>query len=493
MARPTASRYSVRKQTPLARKPEMSKRLANLCAVILGLSLAAPASAQIIIGGEPVTAPGQPAPVQLTFPVDADAAGYVAVSVAAPAFSGATPAEVEIAAKIAEVVRADLASVGIFTAPDSTATAAFTADIGALPAWADWSGAGVGALLLGKAVIGADNSISVQFRLYDIAARKQLIGTQYSLPSTDLWRRAAHKVSDDVMVALVGGKGGFDSRIAVASETGGKMQLWGIDQDGVGGAPLIASISGLQAPRYSPNGLGVVYSGDAPIPGKPNQGQRTTIIYDLASGRREPMTTGAQPNADARYAPGGQSLIFSRKDGANTDIFLKPLSGGAEKRLTDDKAIDNEPSLSPDGTKFAFVSDRAGGEAVYVARVDGAAFACADGSEAKACRITKEAGQYDGPVWSPSGDWIAYSQRTGKVAAIHIARPDGAISRALTTPGSDVLDLYPAWSPDGRRIAFSRLTGSKSTLHTLAVASGELRTMDIPGAAYEPDWGPKLP
>lgn len=471
----------------------MSKRLASLCAVILGLSFAAPASAQIIIGGEPVAAPGQPAPVLLTFPVDADAAGYVAARVAAPAFSGATPAEVEIAAKIAEVVRADLASVGIFTAPDSTAIAAFTADISALPAWADWSGAGVGALLLGKAVIGADDSISVQFRLYDIAARKQLIGTQYSLPSIDLWRRVAHKVSDDVMIALVGGKGGFDSRLTFAAEVGGALQLWTIDQDGFGGETLISKVGGLQAPRWSPNGLGFVYSADAPIPGKPNQAQRTTVLYDLATGRREPLTTGAQPNADARYAPDGGSLIFSRKDGANTDIFLKPLSGGAEKRLTDDKAADNEPSLSPDGTKFAFVSDRAGGEAVYVARVDGAPLACADGNEAKVCRITKEAGQYDSPVWSAGGDWIAYSHRTGKVAAIHIARPDGAISRALTTPGNDVLDLHPAWSPDGRRIAFSRLTGTGSALYTLAVATGDLQKMEVPGAAYEPDWGPKLP
>lgn len=471
----------------------MSKALACLCAAVLGATFAAPASAQIILGGEPVATPGQPAPVQLTFPVDPDAAGYVAVSVAAPAFSGATPAEAELAAKIAEVIRADLASVGIFEAPDSAAIAAFPADIGALPAWADWSGAGVGALLLGKAVIGTDDSISVQFRLYDIGARKQLIGKQYSLPSANLWRRVAHKVSDDVMVAIVGGQAGFDSRLTFAAEVDGAVQLWTIDQDGFGGERLISKVSGLQAPRWTPDGLGFVYSADAPIPGKPTQAQRTTVLYDLATGRRAPLTTGAQPNADARYAPDGRSLIFSRKDGANTDIFLKPLSGGAETRLTDDRGIDNEPSLSPDGTKFAFVSDRSGSEAVYIARIDGAALGCADGSEAKVCRITKEAGQYDSPVWSPSGDWIAYSLRTGKVAAIHIARPDGAISRPLTSPGSDVLDLHPAWSPDGRRIAFSRLTGTGSALYTLAVATGDLRKLDTPGAAYEPDWGPKLP
>ena len=98
----------------------MSKRLTALCGVILAVALAAPASAQIIIGGEPVTtAPGEPAPVALTFPVNTDAAGYSPISIAAPSFSGASEAEAALAAKIAEVVRSDLASIGIFAAPDS--------------------------------------------------------------------------------------------------------------------------------------------------------------------------------------------------------------------------------------------------------------------------------------------------------------------------------------------------------------------------------------
>lgn len=475
----------------------MSNRLAALCGLVLAATLVAPASAQIIVGGKAVTAkpadPTEPVTLALGFPADPDAAGYAPISVATPVFSGDSPAEAELAAKISDVVRADLASVGIFTAPDTASISAFSANISALPVWTEWSGASVGALLVGKAIIGPDNSLTVQFRLYDVAERKQIIGSQYKLASADAWRRAAHKVADGAMVALVGGKGGFDSLIAHLSEAGGARQLAVIGADGSGREVVLGDATGLDTPRLSPAGLGLVYTADAAIPGKPNQSQRTANLYDLGSGQRQALTAKPGMSSDTRYSADAASLIYSRKQGANTDIYMMALSSGAETRLTDDTAADTQPTLSPDGARFAFVSERAGGKALYVARVDGAPVRCADGSEAKACRLTTGPGTAEGPVWSPSGDWIAYARVVGEDAAIHIVRPDGSGARALTTPGRNVLDLHPTWSPEGRRLAFYRVAGSGSAVHVVALAGGEPRKLDIPGDSFEPDWGPKLP
>ncbi len=470
----------------------MSKHLAGLCGFVLALALAAPASAQIIIGGQPVTsAPGEPAPAQLTFPLNPDSADYKPISVAAPAFSSATPADTELAAKIADVIRADLASTGLFASPDAAAISAFRADIAALPVWTEWSGASVGALLLGKVETRTDNTLSVQFRLYDIAARKQMIGTQYRLPA-DQWRRGAHKVADDVMIALVGGKGGFDSRIIYAAESGGKTRLGAVDSDGANSGNIIESVAGLASPRFSPVAQTIVYSADAPAPGKPTQAQRTTIIYDLQSGQRAPLTAGPQPNADARFSADGLSLVYSRRQGANTDIYLMALSTRKETRLTDDTALDAEPALSPDGKRFVFVSERAGASQIFVANVDGSPLPCA-GAEAAACQITAEGGGYATPAWSPDGAWIAYTRRVGGQSAVHVMRPDGGDARPLTTPGKDVLDLHPAWSPDGRRIAFARLEGQRSRIAVTNLAGAPPQRLDTQGDAYEPDWGPKLP
>lgn len=469
----------------------MIQRFAALCCTAIALVTALPASAQIILGGEPVATPGEPAAPVLNFPVDPDKAGYVRVNVATPAFTGATPEETAVAARISDLVRADLASIGLFTAPDSAAIASFAADVGALPAWADWSGAGAGALLLGKAVIGADQSLTIQYRLYDVAARKQLAGTQIRVPAAADWRRLAHKAADDVLVALTGGKGGFDSQIAFVSEAGDKTQFAIIDQDGADAKVLFPHIAGLESPRFSPTLPGFIYSADAPVPGKSNQAQRTAITYDIATGRRDPVTTAAQPGADVRYAPDGLSLIYSRKAGANTDIYSMALSTRAEKRLTDDKAADTEPTLSPDGKTYAFVSDRSGSAQIHLARVDGAAMTCADGAEAAVCRLTTDGAGYGAPAWSPRGDWIVFTKRTGGQSSLHAMKADGSETRTLTTPGADVLDLHPSWSPDGRRIAFSRVAGSKSHLSIVQLAGGEPIRVPTASDAYDPDWGPK--
>ncbi len=471
----------------------MSRHLACLCGFILAVTMAAPASAQIILGGDTVTtSTGEAAPLPLTFPLNPDAAGYRKVTVAAPAFSGATEAEIDIAAKIAGVIQTDFASVGVFGAPDATIISTFRTDIGAVPIWSEWASISTGAVLLGKAVLGDDNTVSVQFRLYDVLARKQIIGTQYRMPA-DQWRRAAHKVADDVIVALIGGKGGFDSRIVYAAESGGKTRLGIMDQDGANAGSLIESVQALESPRFSPASQTIVYSADAPIPGKGNQAQRTTITYDMQAGTRAPLTTGAQANADARYSPDGVSLIYSRKAGANTDVYLMALPTRKETKLTDDKALDSEPALSPDGKQYVFVSERAGASQLFLANVDGSVLRCADGADAKACQITKDGGGYATPVWSPNGGLIAFTRRTGAQSALHVVRPDGSEARAITTPARDTLDLHPAWSPEGRRLAFSRLVGQRSHIAVVSLAGGEPVRLDTQGDAYEPDWGPKLP
>jgi len=470
----------------------MSKRLACLCGFIIAVTMAAPASAQIILGGDTVTtSTGEPAPLPLTFPLNPDASDYRKITVATPAFSGATEAESELAARIAGVIQADLASVGLFGAPDATTISTFRTDVGALPIWSEWASISTGAVLLGKTVLGDDNTVSVQVRLYDVLARKQIVGTQYRLPA-DQWRRAAHKVADDVLVALVGGKGGFDSRIVYAAESGGKTRLGAVDSDGANSGNIIESVTGLASPRFSPVTQTIVYSADAPVPGKPTQAQRTTITYDMQSGQRAPLTTGAQPNAGARYSADGLSLIYSRKQGANTDIYLMALSTRNETKLTDDKAADTEPALSPDGKRYVFVSERAGASQLFVANVDGSSLPCA-GAEARACQITTDGGGYATPVWSPNGSWIAYTRRTGAQSAVHIVRADGSESRALTTPGKDVLDLHPAWSSDGRRLAFARLEGQRSHIAVTNLSGAAPQRLDTQGDAYEPDWGPKLP
>jgi TolB protein len=466
----------------------MIRRLVLLTCCVLALSGAA--QAQIILGGEPVsTAPGA-STVAAAFPVDADAPGYKPLNLAVPTFSGASSAEVDTAKNVSDVIAADVASLGLFTAPAPGAFDSLSASVDALPAWGDWGGAGVDVLILGKTIISESGQLTIQFRVYDVAGRKQILGTSFTAPAST-WRRLAHKSADAILVALVGGKPGLDSRLVYATAGASKAQLAFVDADGGNAETLPASIMRLQSPRAARNSQTIAYSADAPIPGK-TQAQRTTILYDLLTGRRDPMTTGAQPNADARFSPLDGTLIYSRKAGANTDIYTFTTSRGKETRLTDDPAADTEPSLSPDGLQFAFVSARGGSEQIHVARVDGTPVTCADGTQARACPITQGGDGAMTPVWSPRGDWIAYVRENGDDTAIHIVRPDGSEARALTNMAG-ASDLSPSWSPEGRRIAFARLLGERSQIAIIGLDGGEPRKVATPGDAFDPDWGPVLP
>jgi TolB protein len=486
----------------------MFRRLTLLSGVIFAAAVAMPASAQIIIGGKPVTeeppivitpptsgvaAPvAAPAALPSIFPVNADAPNYAPVSIATASFTGESETEADLARRITDIIRTDLASIGIFAAPSAASISGFTATTTALPQWADWSGANAKALLVGKVIVAADGRLTVQFRLFDVDARSQRIGTQYVVPAQDKWRNVAHKIADDVLVSLVGGVGGFDSRIAYASESGGSMRLGLADMDGANVEYPFDNVSMIEAPRFSPTTQTVVYSGDAPVPGKPKAVQRTTIMYDMATGRREPaLSVSPQPNPDARFSPDGLSLVYSRKAGSNTDIYQTYLPTRKETRLTDDAAADTAPSLSPDGKTFAFVSERAGGANVYIAHVDGSPLACADGAEAKVCQLTKDGG-YEDAVWAPVGNQIAFARRTGDRASIGIVNRDGTGQRALTTPSGKTLDIKPSWSPEGRRLVFSRIAGNSGQIHVITVKTGETRRLDVPGSTFEPNWGPKI-
>jgi len=59
---------------------------------------------------------------------------------------------------------------------------------------------------------------------------------------------------------------------------------------------------------------------------------------------------------------------------------------------------------------------------------------------------------YD-PVWSPTGEWIAFvSERTGN-DEIWIIRPDRSELKQLTHNTWE-WDKHPSWSPDGKKIVF---------------------------------------
>jgi TolB protein len=88
------------------------------------------------------------------------------------------------------------------------------------------------------------------------------------------------------------------------------------------------------------------------------------------------------------------------------------LRSKATTRLTDTAAIDTAPSFSPDGSRICFESDRGGRQQIYVMGANGG----------QAQRISFSEGAYSTPVWSPRGDYIAFTKQAQGRFAIGIMR-----------------------------------------------------------------------
>src|SRR3546814_7896351 len=79
------------------------------------------------------------------------------------------------------------------------------------------------------------------------------------------------------------------------------------------------------------------------------------------------------------------------------DIYIMPIEGGTPTRIAEGLAFEHQPRFSPDGERIAFVSDRTGGDNIWLMN--------RDGSDKR--QISKEDFRLlNQPSWSPDGQFI---------------------------------------------------------------------------------------
>jgi len=144
------------------------------------------------------------------------------------------------------------------------------------------------------------------------------------------------------------------------------------------------------------------------------------------------------------------------------DIFMADMSGKIVKQITHAKGYDAEATLSPDGKKMIYCSDKSGDLELYIK----------DLKSGKEIRVTNALG-YDGGAWfSPDGTkivWRASRPKTpeaiseyksllaeGLVAPtnmeVFVANADGSDAKQITALGQ--ANWAPNFTPDGKHIIF---------------------------------------
>ncbi|WP_208348843.1 Tol-Pal system beta propeller repeat protein TolB [Pseudaestuariivita rosea] len=400
---------------------------------------------------------------------------------ATPAFQAETPAANDYAARISRVVADDLVGTGLFREISQDAYISTVSSFASPIQYADWRAINAQALITGAVSVDAGGRLVVKFRLYDVFSGAEMGEGLQFVGSTDAWRRMAHKVADAVYERITGESGYFDSRVVFVSETGPKdnraKRLAIMDYDGANIQYLTDSSSIVLAPRFSPTGDRVLYTGY-------ETGFPQVYLLDVANvGRRALQLPEGTMSFAPRFAPDGQTVVFSLTTGGNTDIYRLNLNSGALARLTNSPAIETAPSFSPDGSQIVFESDRSGTQQLYIMS--------ANGGEPR--RISFGTGRYGTPVWSPRGDLIAFTKQAGGRFHIGVMNVDGNRERLLT---ASFLDEGPTWSPNGRVIKFTRETqgaGGAPSLYSVDISGRNLRRIRTDNAASDPSWGPLQP
>ncbi len=380
---------------------------------------------------------------------------------------------------ITQIIVSNLRRCGLFAPIDPAAYIERISSFDGYPRFPDWRQINAQLLVTGRVSRGGSR-LNAEYRLWDVYAGTQLDGQQLAT-SPENWRRLAHIISDAIYLKVTGDKGYFDSRIVFIDESGPKdrriKRLAIMDQDGAQVRYLTRGDDLVLTPRFSPSTQQITYMSYG-------QGEPRVLLLNIETGQREIVGNFPGMTFAPRFSPDGQRVVMSLQQGANANLFVMDLRSKATTRLTDTPAIDTAPSYSPDGTQICFESDRGGHPQIYVMAAGGGG----------AQRISFDEGGaaiYSTPVWSPRGDYIAFTKQANNQFAIGVMHPDGTGQRILT---EGFHNEGPTWSPNGRVIMFFRDPGGNAgpNLFTVDATGRNEQRVPTPSYASDPAWSPLL-
>ncbi|HEV8592585.1 MAG TPA: DPP IV N-terminal domain-containing protein, partial [Pyrinomonadaceae bacterium] len=139
------------------------------------------------------------------------------------------------------------------------------------------------------------------------------------------------------------------------------------------------------------------------------------------------------------WVPDGRIVYTARTVGV-PDIWIVDEDGNNPRQLTSESGKNYLPTVSPDGKKIAFVSDRTGNVELWTMNIDGS----------NPIRMTTSEGMEGLSEFTPDGNWLVYEVIAGNdTTSIWKIPAVGGEPIPLTTTDS----MGPKVSPDGQYLA----------------------------------------
>jgi len=340
--------------------------------------------------------------------------------------------------------------------------------------FSDWSV--VGADFLIKGGFNYDGKkLSVEFRLFDVVGGKLITGKKY-WGSIKEKKMMMLRFVGDVLQALTGERGVFDTKIAFVGKKGDQSEIYTVNFDGTDLQKITNFKSLTLLPHWSPDATKISLT--SYLRKNPDY-----YVVDLRTGKVKRRTDYVGLNLSAPWSPDGKkALLVLSKDG-NEEVYTIDSNKGTLKRLTRDSSIDVSPCWSPDGKQIAFVSNRSGSPQVFIMDANGKNIR----------RLTFDGSYNTSPDWSPTGKRLVYEGSSNGEFQLFTIDANGNNSLQVTFERGGAED--PSWSPDGRYLVFSSKIGQKRKICIVNSNGLNLRILDeIKGidSLESPSWSPHL-
>jgi TolB protein len=342
-----------------------------------------------------------------------------------------------------------------------------------------WRELGADAVVVGS-LTRSGQTITVEMRLFDIRARRQVMGREYKGAASNP-RLYAHTMADEIHQTQSQLRGVARTKLAFSSDrvrdkaadtvqARQVKEIFIADYDGANQRRVTVNRLLNVFPSWSPDGRAIAYTSY-------RRGYPDIFVSLIYQGTMETPTNGTGQNWLPVFSPDGARIAFTSNRDGNSEIYVMNRDGSNVRRLTNHPAIDVTPTFSPSGEQIAFTSDRTGTPQIWVISVDGLNLR----------RLTSES-YADRPTWSPAPyNEIAFAARTSTYYDIKIYQVTDGTTRQITN--GEGTNESPAWAPNGRHIAFmSTRVGRTSQIFTAGRDGKDVRQITRDGNNFTPNW-----
>ena len=172
-------------------------------------------------------------------------------------------------------------------------------------------------------------------------------------------------------------------------------------------------------------------------------GDKEIFVMNADGTNPQQLTSNDFDDAWIAWSPDGSKIAFSSNRAGNYDIFVMNADGSNQTTITTNPSLERAPDWSPDGTKLLYTAKYASNFQIYVVTL-------ANGTKSN---LSSNSHNDQAAAWSSEVNKIVFRSDRDGDTEIFVMNADGSNQTKLTNNTSD--DLGPVWSSDSSAILFN--------------------------------------